>query len=110
MRNLGMGELLLVLVVGLLVFGPRRLPEIARNLGKAWRVFQDETRKAREVLKESLDEETRMVSDVMTEAGVVDHPDGAPKPKPRARKVPSAREIEQAAAIEPARDRVLEDT
>ena len=37
--NIGPGELILVLIVALIVFGPRRLPEVARELGKAIRDF-----------------------------------------------------------------------
>jgi sec-independent protein translocase protein TatB len=32
--NIGTGELLLVFVIALIVVGPRRLPEMVRNLGK----------------------------------------------------------------------------
>ena len=35
MFGMGVGELLVVLVVVLLVFGPGRLPEMMGNLGKA---------------------------------------------------------------------------
>ena len=34
-------ELLLLLVVALLVFGPKRLPEMGRSLGKGMREFKD---------------------------------------------------------------------
>jgi sec-independent protein translocase protein TatA len=34
-------ELLLLLVVALLVFGPKRLPEMGRSLGKGLREFKD---------------------------------------------------------------------
>lgn len=37
MFNIGFSELLVILVVALLVFGPRQLPEIARDLGKGLR-------------------------------------------------------------------------
>ena len=40
MFGMGFGELLVVLVVVLLVFGPGRLPEMMGNLGKAMREFQ----------------------------------------------------------------------
>jgi sec-independent protein translocase protein TatB len=35
MLNVGAAELLVIFVVALLVFGPNRLPELARNAGKA---------------------------------------------------------------------------
>ena len=35
MFNIGMPELMVVFFVALLVFGPKRLPEIGRQLGKA---------------------------------------------------------------------------
>lgn len=34
MLNMGVGEIVLVLVVALVVFGPNRLPQIARNVGR----------------------------------------------------------------------------
>lgn len=38
--NLGMSELLVVAVLVLLLFGPRRLPEIGRTVGRALREFK----------------------------------------------------------------------
>jgi TatA/E family protein of Tat protein translocase len=43
MFGLGMQELLLILAVALLVLGPKKLPEIARALGKATREFRRAT-------------------------------------------------------------------
>ena len=40
MFNLGVPELLLILVICLLLFGAGRLPEIARSLGKAIKEFR----------------------------------------------------------------------
>lgn len=40
MFNFGMPELFLVFVVALLVFGPRKLPEIGKMMGKAMREFK----------------------------------------------------------------------
>jgi sec-independent protein translocase protein TatA len=40
MFGIGMQELLVVLVVGLLVFGANRLPEVGSGLGKAIRNFK----------------------------------------------------------------------
>jgi sec-independent protein translocase protein TatA len=38
---IGLPELLLLLVVALLVFGPKRLPEMGRSLGRGMREFTD---------------------------------------------------------------------
>ena len=35
MFNIGMSEMILVFIVALIVFGPDRLPEIARTVGKS---------------------------------------------------------------------------
>ncbi len=46
--GLGMQELLVILVIALLLFGGKRLPEVGKNLGKAIRGFrqaEDETMK-----------------------------------------------------------------
>jgi len=39
MLGLGWQEVVLILAILLFVFGPTKLPEIARELGKAWREF-----------------------------------------------------------------------
>lgn len=39
--GIGLPEMALIMVVALLVFGPKKLPEIGRSMGKAIRGFQD---------------------------------------------------------------------
>ena len=36
-----LGGLILILIVALLIFGPKRLPEMGRSLGKGMREFKD---------------------------------------------------------------------
>lgn len=43
MFGIGVPELILILVVGLIVFGPGKLPEVARSLGKGIREFKKAT-------------------------------------------------------------------
>jgi sec-independent protein translocase protein TatA len=41
MPEIGIAGLVVILVVALLVFGPKRLPEIGKSLGKGMREFKD---------------------------------------------------------------------
>lgn len=41
MPNVGPMEIVILLVVALLVFGPKRLPEMGRSIGKGMREFKD---------------------------------------------------------------------
>jgi len=43
MFGLGMQELILILVVALLIIGPKKLPDIARAIGRAMREFRNAT-------------------------------------------------------------------
>lgn len=38
--NVGLPEIIIVLVIVLIIFGPKRLPELARSVGKASREFK----------------------------------------------------------------------
>jgi sec-independent protein translocase protein TatB len=50
----GWGEMLLLIVVGLFVFGPERLPTIVRDGGKVIRQFRDTARTMRDDLQAEL--------------------------------------------------------
>jgi sec-independent protein translocase protein TatA len=39
--NIGMPELLIILVIVLLLFGTKRLPDVARGLGRSIKAFKD---------------------------------------------------------------------
>jgi sec-independent protein translocase protein TatA len=39
--NIGPMELIIVLVIALIVIGPKRLPEVGKSLGKGMREFKD---------------------------------------------------------------------
>ena len=50
---MGFPELLAIMAVALLVFGPKKLPEVGKSLGKALREF----RKTSDDIKEKIEEE-----------------------------------------------------
>jgi TatA/E family protein of Tat protein translocase len=43
MFGLGFQEIIIILVVALLIIGPRKLPDLAKSLGKAFREFKHAT-------------------------------------------------------------------
>ena len=54
MFGIGMPELLLILAVALIVIGPKKLPDLARSLGKAMGEFK----RATNDLKQSIEQDT----------------------------------------------------
>jgi len=61
--SIGLPELILIFVVALLLFGPRKLPDVGRSLGRALGEF----RRASNDLKRTLEEE--VASDQLREVG-----------------------------------------
>lgn len=59
MFGMGMPEILLILAIALIVIGPKKLPDLAKSMGRAMREFK----KATSELKESLEIDTEL-SDV----------------------------------------------
>jgi sec-independent protein translocase protein TatA len=49
--NLSGGELLILLVIGLLVFGGRRMPEVGKAIGKGIREFHRTVNEARDAVE-----------------------------------------------------------
>jgi TatA/E family protein of Tat protein translocase len=54
--SIGMPELLIILTLALIIFGPRKLPELGRSLGKSLGEFK----RASNELRNTLDEEIRI--------------------------------------------------
>ncbi len=58
MGQLGFSEILVIFVIALLVFGPKKLPDLGKSLGKGIREF----RKATDELKSSWEEQVKDIS------------------------------------------------
>ncbi|MCC6162852.1 MAG: TatA/E family twin arginine-targeting protein translocase [Acidobacteria bacterium] len=72
---IGMPELVIIFVIALIVFGPRKLPELGKSLGKSLSEFK----KASNELRNSLEEEIR----------VEEEKDRTPRPAPAVAAAPA---------------------
>ena len=54
--SIGMPELVIILVIALIIFGPRKLPELGKSLGRSLNEFK----KASNDLQASLEQEIRL--------------------------------------------------
>jgi sec-independent protein translocase protein TatA len=62
--GIGFPEMILIMLVALLIFGPKKLPEIGRSMGKAIKGFQDASREFESEFKREADLLEQTVSPV----------------------------------------------
>jgi TatA/E family protein of Tat protein translocase len=76
--SIGMPELIIILVIALIIFGPRKLPELGRSLGRSINEFK----KASNELRSTLEEEIRVEEqkDRVTTAASATPPSATPPP------------------------------
>ncbi len=70
MGNLGMPELILILALALLLFGPQKLPEIGKQVGKALGEFKRTSNDLKRTIEDEMDRATK------------ETPSGEPPPSP----------------------------
>jgi TatA/E family protein of Tat protein translocase len=105
MGSLGMPEILVILVIALIIFGPRKLPELGKTLGQSLAHF----RKASEDFKRQWEDE------VESEKRRLDAPSPVEAPAARSESVQTpvadygAGELEQSAAASSAEQETLQE-
>ena len=68
MFGIGFGELILLLIIALIVFGPEKLPEVAGTLGKYYRQIKDYSDSLRETVEKELNlEEIKRLKNIPDE-------------------------------------------
>ena len=79
--SIGMPELVVIFVIALIIFGPRKLPELGRSLGRSLSEFK----RASNELRSSLEEEIRVEEDRESKTApprATPSPEAAPEPRP----------------------------
>ncbi|SEM81851.1 sec-independent protein translocase protein TatA [Mesobacillus persicus] len=61
LSNIGVPGLILILVLALIIFGPKKLPEIGRAFGQTLREFKKSTRELTSDVMEDFEEEKKEV-------------------------------------------------
>ncbi len=69
--GVGPGELLLILVVALIVFGPNKLPEIAAGIGRSYREFKKATSDMTQEFTQAMNEAKQPIDEVRQLPGAV---------------------------------------
>ena len=79
MFGIGMTEMLLIAALALIVLGPKKLPDLARSLGKGFAEFKRATNEFKSTIDlEVRAEEQRYAREKQEKAGNLTPPDGAP--------------------------------
>jgi TatA/E family protein of Tat protein translocase len=76
MGNLGMPELMMIMFLALILFGPKKLPEIGKQVGKALGEFK----RASNDLKRSIEDEMEKANVTADLKGIMDPPKTDPGP------------------------------
>jgi len=93
MGSLGMQEIIVIFLIALIVFGPRKLPELGKTIGKGLAEFK----KASNELKQTWEDEVRIdkEKELMPESVAVPEPVAVP---------------ESVAVPEPVKETIIQDT
>ena len=81
--SIGMPELIIILVIALIIFGPRKLPELGRSLGKSLGEFKRASNELRNTLDEEIRLEEQRVADRQKPAESTHAPEADPQGIPR---------------------------
>jgi sec-independent protein translocase protein TatA len=59
--SIGTSELLIIVLVILLLFGSKQLPELVRSLAKGWRDIQKTTQEVKDEIQSVIDDESELL-------------------------------------------------
>jgi sec-independent protein translocase protein TatA len=86
--SIGMPELIVIFVIALIIFGPRKLPELGKSLGKSIAEFKKASNELRSTLEEEIRVEERKTAVPVTPAATSTTGPVTPAPPPVANTPP----------------------
>jgi Tat protein translocase TatB subunit len=102
MGNIGMQELIIIFVIALIIFGPRRLPDLGKSLGKSIAEFKRASNELRNTLEEEIRVDDQQKARAATQWAPTPAQVQAPAPSPVAPAVSVAPEPAPVPAQAPA--------
>jgi Tat protein translocase TatB subunit len=75
MFGIGMQELIIIAIIALIVVGPKKLPDLAKTLGKGFNEFKKATEGITDDLKETLKEDKKPDDDELKNSLLMKKPD-----------------------------------
>ena len=98
MGNLGWPEILIILGIALIIFGPRKLPELGKSLGQSLAQFRRASEDFKRTWEEEVEMEKHKIASLPQE--ITDYA-GEAAPYPGEKKEPAEEPVEQSAAEPP---------
>lgn len=80
MGSIGFPELLVIFVIALIVFGPRRLPEIGKALGQGINEFKRASKDLQDRLEHEIEQDRQASTTATPEAAAPANPPQTPRP------------------------------
>jgi sec-independent protein translocase protein TatA len=80
MGSIGFPELVVIFVIALIVFGPRRLPEIGKALGQGINEFKRASKDLQNRLEDEIEQDRRTSTSATAEAPASANPPQTPPP------------------------------
>ncbi|MHA2788968.1 Sec-independent protein translocase subunit TatA [Corynebacterium sp. S7] len=93
MPNLGATEIILILVVILLLFGAKKLPDLARSVGRSARIFKSEVKEMKN--EDEVQNQGQIAATQQPEQDFWDRPENQPGQQAQAPQAPQAQAPQQ---------------